>query len=189
MTKTLILLFHRSLSESTANAALVDVASTIDGAEVIDMQSRYPDGSIDMFTDAKDDAQLLLNADRIVLQFPIQWYATPSLLKAWQDAVLTRMYYLFPETKGDRLTGTPLMVAVTAGNVPGAYTRGGQNFYSVDELLTPLKATAYRCGLPWHDPYIVYNADKLDGDMLSAARNGYATALSRFANTDASQVA
>lgn len=180
MTKTLILVFHRDLTQSKANAALANAAASVDGTEIVHMQTRYPDGNIDMFTDADRDAQMLLDADRIVLQFPIQWYSTPALLKAWQDAVLTRMYYVFAETEGDQLVGTPLLVAATAGNVPAAYTRDGQNHYSVDEILTPLKATAYRCGLPWHDPYIVFTADKLDDAGLAAAADGYTALLRTF---------
>ncbi len=180
MSETLILLFHRDLSRSKANAALSKAASAVSGVKVVDMQARYPTGVIDMSTDAEAEAAMLLGADRIVLQFPIQWYSTPALLKAWQDAVLTRMYYVFAKTEGAGLTGTPLMVAATAGNVPEAYTRDGANYYTVDELLTPLKATAYRCGLPWHTPYVVFAADKLDPDVLDAAGEGYVRALEDF---------
>lgn len=180
MAKTLILLFHHDLTQSKANAALAEAASNIAGTQIIDMQARYPDGVIDMFTDAEREAQMLLGADRIVLQFPIQWYATPALLKAWQEAVLTRMYYIFAETEGDRLAGTPLMVAATAGNMAGAYARSGQNHYTIDELFTPLKATAYRCRLPWHNPYLVFTADKLNEAELAAAAKGYAGALCSF---------
>jgi putative NADPH-quinone reductase len=180
MPRTLILLFHRDLSRSKANAALADAARGVDGVEVIDVQGRYPSGIIDMSTDAEREAQMLLGADRIVLQFPIQWYSTPALLKAWQDAVLTRMYYIFPEREGDRLRGTPIMVAATAGNVPEAYRPGGANHFSVDEIFTPLKATAYRCALPWRQPYLVFAADKLGDSELQAAADGYVDAIRAF---------
>lgn len=184
MTKTLILLFHRDIVKSSANAALFDAAGRITGVDAIDMQARYPDGQIDMFTDAENDARLLLDADRIVLQFPVQWYATPALLKAWQDAVLTRMYYIFAEAEGDRLAGTPIMVAATFGNLAETYSRNGQNRYTVDEIFTPLKATAHRCGLPWHLPHLIFSADKLDDIALVAAAESYADALHAFiANT------
>jgi putative NADPH-quinone reductase len=180
MTKTLLLMFHRDIEKSVANAALFSAAQGMEGLTAIDMQARYPSGQIDMFTDAEADAQLLLDADRIVLQFPVQWYATPSILKAWQDAVLTRMYYVFPQDEGERLAGTPLMVAATLGNVAGAYTRTGQNHYSVDEIFTPLKATAHRCGLPWHAPHLTFSADKLDDVALAAAALSYTRALKAF---------
>ena len=54
-----------------------------------------------MFRDGEREAAGLLSADRIVLQFPIQWYSTPPLLKAWQHAVLTRMYYVAYESESE----------------------------------------------------------------------------------------
>lgn len=176
MTKTLILLFHRDLSQSKANAALSAAAAGLPGVEIVDMQALYPYG-IDIFRDGEREAARLLGADRIVLQFPIQWYSTPALLKAWQDAVLTRMFYLAYEAEGRRLEGTPLMLAATAGNVPDAYRPGGRNMFAMIDLLAPLRATAHRCGLPWSDPFILYEADKLPAEALEAAATGYAAAL------------
>ncbi|NDV87677.1 flavodoxin family protein [Aurantimonas aggregata] len=180
MAKALVLVFHRDLSKSKANAALAIAADGIDGVEVVDVQARYRDGVIDMTKAAGSEAEKLLGAERIVLQFPIQWYSTPALLKAWQDAVLTRMYYVYPREEGGRLAGTPLMVAATAGNAPEAYGRDGGNHFSIDEILTPLKATAHRCSLPWQEPHIVFTADKLQPEALEQAARGYERALRNF---------
>ncbi|MCP4562932.1 MAG: NAD(P)H-dependent oxidoreductase [Bosea sp.] len=176
MTKTLILLFHRDLSQSKANAALSAAAAGLPGVEIVDMQALYPDG-IDIFRDGEREAARLLGADRIVLQFPIQWYSTPALLKEWQDAVLTRMFYLAYEAEGRRLEGTPLMIAATAGNVSDAYRPGGRNMFAMIDLLAPLRATAHRCGLSWSDPFILYEADKLPKEALEAAAADYAAML------------
>ena len=175
-TKTLILLFHRDLSQSKANAALTQAAATLSGVEIVDMQALYPDG-IDMFRDGEHEARRLLDADRIVLQFPIQWYSTPALLKAWQDAVLTRMFYIAYETEGRHLEGTPLMLAATAGNVPDAYRPDGRNMFPMIDLLAPLRATANRCGLPWAEPFVLYEADRLPQEALDAATADYVAAL------------
>ncbi len=180
MTQTLILLFHPNIAKSKANAALQAAARTVPGAQVVDMQARYPSGHIDMHADGEAEARALLEADRIVLQFPIQWYSTPALLKAWQDAVLTRMYYIHAATEGDRLVGTPLMIAATAGNTPSAYGPGGANHFTMDELMAPLKATALRCGLPWHSPHLVFRADRLEPAELAAAQDSYVRALKDF---------
>ena len=179
MTKTLILLFHRDLRQSKANAALSAAAGGLPGVEVVDMQALYPDG-IDMARDGEREAARLLAADRIVLQFPIQWYSTPALLKAWQDAVLTRMFYIAYETEGRRLEGTPLMLAATAGNTPDAYRPSGRNMFAMIDLLAPLRATAHRCGLRWSDPFILYEADKLSPEVLCAAAGDYAATLERW---------
>ncbi|WP_417280784.1 MULTISPECIES: NAD(P)H-dependent oxidoreductase [Alphaproteobacteria] len=180
MSRTVILLFHRDIAKSSANRALRDRATKLSGVEVVDVQSLYPDGVIDMFTDAGAEAQRLLSADRIVLQFPMQWYSTPALLKSWEDSVLTRMFYLFSEVEGDRLAGTPLMIAATAGNISGAYGPCGANRFTIEEIFTPLRATAHRCGLPWHEPYVVFSADKLDEAGLVEAAEGYARAIETF---------
>lgn len=176
MTQTLILIFHPDLARSTANAALRDAARTVPGARVIDMQACCPGGLID----SAAEARALLQADRIVLQFPVQWYSTPALLKAWQDAVLTRMCYIHPETEGHRLAGTALMIAATAGNIPEAYGRDGANHFTMEELLAPLKATARRCGLPWQPPHLVFRADRRGPAGLIAPKESYDGALSEF---------
>jgi glutathione-regulated potassium-efflux system ancillary protein KefG len=176
MTKTLILLFHRDLSHSKANAALVAAAAKLPDVEIVDMQAAYPNG-VDMFRDGEREAVRLLSADRIVLQFPIQWYSTPPLMKAWQDAALTRMFYLAYEAEGRLLEGKPLMLAATAGNVPEAYCPGGSNMFRMIDLLAPLRATAHRCGLVWGEPFVVYRADKLSPEALEAAAADYASAL------------
>ncbi|QMW21572.1 NAD(P)H-dependent oxidoreductase [Sandaracinobacteroides saxicola] len=180
MTQTLVLLFHPNIEQSKANAALRDAAQTVPGTLVVDIYARYPDGLIDLAADSEAEARALLEADRIVLQFPIQWYSTPALLKAWQDAVLTRMYYIHPDTEGARLAGTPLMVAATAGNTSAAYGRSGANYFTADEILAPLKATAHRCGLPWHAPHLIFRADKLGPAELVAAGDSYVCALEAF---------
>lgn len=175
--KTLVLLFHPDLGRSKANAALAEAARSVSGVEVVDMQALYPDGRLDIFTDGAVEAQRLLSADRIVLQFPVQWYAVPPLLKAWLDAVFTRMYYVAYADEGRKLEGTPLLIAATAGNTPEAYTPAGQNLIPLAELMNPLRATAYRCKLPWAEPFFVYRADKLDADELTVLGQAYAQRL------------
>jgi putative NADPH-quinone reductase len=176
MTKTLILLFHPHFEDSRANRALTDAARTVPGAEIVDMQALYPDGRIDI----DREVTRLLEADRIVFQFPVQWYSTPPLLKSWQDAVLTRMFYIAFETEGARLAGRALLVVATAGNVPEAYTPQGANLFPLRDLLKPLQATANRCGLAWAEPFLIYNSRKADDEALRAAGEHYANRLGRL---------
>lgn len=174
--KTLILLFHNNFSNSKANAALAGAAQRLCDVALVHMDGLYPDGRID------DDREVarLLEADRIVLQFPVQWYATPPLLKAWQDAVLTRMYYVRYEEEGRKLEGRPLMIAATAGNHRKAYSRNGANLFPLETLLRPLQATAYRCGLPWGKPFLLFGANRLDQPALERAGAKYAQHLKRW---------
>ncbi|MFB8342858.1 NAD(P)H-dependent oxidoreductase [Brucella cytisi] len=179
MNKTLVLVFHPDLSQSRANAALAERARALSGVEVVNMQATYPNG-IDMRRDGEREAKRLLEAERIVLQFPIQWYSTPPLLKAWEDAVLTRMFYIAYEAEGRLLEGTPLMVAGTAGNSAEAYQPGGANMFAIADMFTPLRATANRCGLIWTEPFVVYRADKLSAGEIENAGENYAAALTNW---------
>lgn len=177
MSKTTILLFHPDMQASRANAALARAASRLDGVECVDMHALYPSQAVD----ADAEARRLLAAGRIVLQFPLQWYSTPTLLRNWQDSVLTRMYYIRYEEEGRHLEGTPLMVAATAGNTPENYSAQGNAGFPLAELLRPLQATAHRCHLPWAEPFLLYRANQLDDAALEAAADGYAAHLSRWA--------
>jgi putative NADPH-quinone reductase len=175
MSRTLILFFHPAPSRSKANAALLAGARPLPGVEILDMGALYPEGAFD--TEA--EVRRLLAADRLVLQFPVQWYSTPPLLKAWQDAVLSRMFYIRPE-EGARLRGLPVTLAVTAGNVPEAFGPEGANLYPLEELLRPLEATAHRCGMAWSRPFLLYRANKLPAEELVAAGEAYAAHLRRW---------
>jgi putative NADPH-quinone reductase len=173
MAETLVLLSHPHYGTSRANRAMAEAAEAVPGVALAHLEALYPDGKID---DAAEVARLLA-ARRIVLQFPVQWYSTPPLLKAWQDVVLTRMFYINAKTEGDLLAGRPLLVAATAGNRPSAYAATGVNLYPLPELLRPLHATAHRCALEWQEPFLVYESRHLSDKALAEAAAAYARRL------------
>ena len=179
MPKIQILLSHSDYTNSRANRALADAASRLDGVEVSHLEGLYPHGRID------NDAEVarLIEAERVVLQFPIQWYSTPPLLKAWQDTVLTRMFYINPETEGRRIAGRQLLVAATSGNKPSAYAADGVNLFPLPELLRPLHSTAHRCGLIWQEPFLVFEARHLTPEAVESASQRYVARLLQLANS------
>jgi putative NADPH-quinone reductase len=99
------------------------------------------------------------------------------LLKAWQDSVLTRMYYLRAAEEGDRLARLPVLVAATAGNQPSAYTAEGVNRFPLETLLHPLEATAHRCQWRWAKPFLIYGANRSGPAELAEAGERYAGRL------------
>lgn len=170
MSKTLLLLFHPNFDGSRANRSLVNHAKTVDGLEVINMQELYPDNQIDL----KIEINRILQADRIIIQFPLQWYSVPSLLRVWQNKVLTNMFYLKYESQGKYLEGTPLLVTTTAGNVSKAYSPEGINLFSIEEILNPLRAMANRCSLPWADPFYLFESNSAKDTVLDEHGAAYA---------------
>lgn len=177
MTRTLILNFHPAPDDSRANRALASAAGGLPGVQVVEMQTLYPNGAID--TDI--EAARLLAVDRLILQFPVQWYSAPPLLKVWQNTLLTRMYYMAAETEGDRLVGMPVMVAATAGNTPAAYTPEGANGFPLEDLMLPLRATAHRCGWLWAPPFLVHEANRSTPATLAAEADRYVAAIMAWA--------
>ena len=180
MSDILILLSHPDFESSRANRSLIDAATSLPGVAVAHLDGLYPDGRFDL------DAEVarLLAARRIVLQFPVQWYATPPSLKAWQDSVLTRMFYINAETEGDRLAGRSFMIAATAGNRPSAYAPDGVNLFPLAELLRPLHSVAHRCGLAWQEPFLVYEAKTITAAQLADVAAAYRTRLGQLLAAD-----
>lgn len=177
---TQILLFHPNSERSKVNRALARAAVGLHHVAIADMAALYPAGMA-MERDSEQEAARLLRADRIVLQFPMQWYSTPALLKQWQDVVLTRMGYIHGDTEGAALAGKPIMVAATMGAEEAAYRPEGRNRFTVAELLAPLQASANRFAMDWRDSFLVFGADALHADDLTEAGRAYTRALSRFA--------
>lgn len=184
MQNTLVLVFHPNLTQSKANQQLVNkLQQEQEGQQqrkyqIIDMYQLYPDGIIDVTA----ETQRLLSCSRLILQFPVFWYSTPPLLKAWQDAVLTPMYYLNYATEGALLQGLPVLLAATAGNTVEAYSPQGSNRYALEQLFIPLQATAHRCGWVWHSPFVLYQAHKATADILASEAELYLDYLRQWQN-------
>ncbi len=70
----------------------------------------YPDEKIDV----EKGKKLVEAHGDMVLQFPIQWFSFPSLLKKWLNEVLT-YGWAFGTNGGNKLKNRKVALAVTAG--------------------------------------------------------------------------
>lgn len=82
--RILVIYAHPAQRRSRANKPLARMLAGLPGVAMHDLYWRYPEFDIDV----RAEQQALEAADVMVLQFPVQWYATPSLLKEWLDVVL-----------------------------------------------------------------------------------------------------
>ncbi len=162
---TLLLFAHPDFTASRANRGLLAGLEGLSELETVDLYALYPDGRIN----AAAERERLLDANRLVLQFPLQWYSTPPLLKAWQDAVLTPLFYLEPEIAAST-TGLPVLAATTTGGPPASYQPVGM---TINELFAPLRATVRKCGWLWQAPFAVHDARNLDDSALAQAGQHY----------------
>jgi putative NADPH-quinone reductase len=137
---------HPGKRYSHANAAMVSRAAAISEITLVDLYAQYPrfDTNIDR------ERQRLLDHDVILLQFPMFWYSTPSLLKEWQDLVLEHGFAY--GLGGDKLKGKYMMLAVTAAGDSMAYSENGYQHYPIRTFLTPLECTATLCHMEFIAP-------------------------------------
>src|SRR4051795_13677598 len=126
--KTLVLVFHPDLTASRANRRLTEEMERQANVTVHRVYEAYPDEKIDVAAEQR----LLEKHDRIVLQFPFYWYSTPSLMKKWEDAVLS--YGWAFGSKGDKLHGKELLIAVSTGAAKENYSPAGNFKFTMLEL-------------------------------------------------------
>jgi putative NADPH-quinone reductase len=165
---TVLLLAHPNFAASRANRALFDGLSDMPGLEVADLYALYPTGQIDFAT----ERERVLRASRLVLQFPLYWYSTPSLLKFWQDTVLTPIFYSEPDIAAST-AGLPVFAATTTGGPLASYQPGNPAVMTIDDLFAPLRATARKCGWLWQTPFAVHDVRNLDNAALAQAGEEY----------------
>ena len=109
MKKTLIILAHPDLTRSMANKKLKEEAEKNTDIIVHDIYKEYPNGKIDL----EKELNLIKETGTLVLQFPIQWFNCPSLLKEWIDTVFMAAH--FTESGEKILANKKIGLAVTTG--------------------------------------------------------------------------
>lgn len=168
---TLIIAAHPDWNASRANRALTEELLLQEDILIRDLYREYPSWSIDVAR----EQQLLLAHDRIVFQFPLYWYSCPPLLKKWFDDVLTFGWAFGPG--GDHLRGKQFMVATTAAGPENAYRSGGENLYTISELLRPIERTVTKCNGTFLPAFVSYNVHDASDGWLAQEADRYAEQL------------
>ncbi|AIQ54515.1 NAD(P)H-dependent oxidoreductase [Paenibacillus sp. FSL R7-0331] len=138
---TLVILAHPDLEHSRVNKrwrqALLEHPAEI---TVHELYEEYHNWEIDV---AKEQG-LLEAHDLIIFQFPLYWYSYPPLLKKWLDDVFTHGWAY--GSNGTRLRGKKLGIAVSIGDKKENYLPAGSVSFTVDEVITPFRASAIHVG-------------------------------------------
>lgn len=151
----LVLYCHPAPHRSRVNQALRAAITGLEGVTIHDLYETYPDATLNV----EYEQELLLQHSTIVFQHPFYWYSTPPLLKEWQDIVLTWGWAYGKD--GNQLRGKRLMSAITTGGSGHAYQPDGHNRFTIPELLAPIAATAYLCGMEYLAPFTVHGTHRL----------------------------
>lgn len=102
--------------------------------------------------DPLKEHQLLWEADRIVLEFPLYWYSVPAVMKDWIDQIFDEE--LLGES-GQRLAGKEFGVVVTTGRALKEFAPGQSQGFTLAELLRPLQALANETKMTYLTPLTI----------------------------------
>ena len=141
--KTLLIAGHPDLSQSVANAAILEeLAAALPDVTIRKLCGTAPDGRFDV---AAEQAALA-GADLIVWQFPFHWYAMPWFMKKWLDEVFV---FGFAHGTGAKLRGKRLMFSFTTGAPAEAYTGESGSIGNIRYFISSFQAIAMTCGLTY----------------------------------------
>ena len=163
MKNVLIISGHPDLSQSVANAAILEeLATALPDAEIRYLDKLYPNGQIDV----PQEQEALLKADLIVWQFPFSWYSVPGLLKLWIDRVFT---HGFAHGSQAKLNGKKLLVSLTAGAPKAVYATDGFFGHNIEEYFAQFESTARLCNLDHQQPIYTCGLSYVGRDQALAA--------------------
>lgn len=170
----LILFAHPSLHTSRVNRAMIEAVSTLPNVRVNDLYDNYPD----FFIDVQREQALLLQADLIVYQFPMFWYSAPALLSQWQEKVLEHGFGYGQE--GNAVEGKEMMLVISTGAPPQAFSREGHANFTIDTLLCPFEQAANLSGLIYRQPLLLQGTANLSDEAIQAHANTYRQLLADY---------
>lgn len=165
--KILVISTHPNINDSKVNIVLTNTLKKKSNIKTRFLDEIYPDRIIDIKTEQKN----LLEADRIVFQFPFYWYNMPSLLRDYFDKVLEFGWAYGPN--GDALKGKEFIVAVTIGAPEYSYQGGSYNNFTITELLRPYEATANALQMIYLPYFAVFDTPRLTPEDIQSTAIKY----------------
>jgi len=155
----LVLVAHPHMEQSRINRTWKERLLQEKGITVNDLYARYPNFNIDV----EREQRLLLEHDRIVMQFPFYWYSTPAMLKLWQDQVLTRGWAY---GGGDKLLGKSFILALSTGGPEHAYHEEGYNLFTIEEYTRPFQGMANLTGMTYLPHFALHGTRMLSDEQI-----------------------
>lgn len=172
--KTLAIVSHPYASQSRIIKALQQTAEGVDNVIVRNLEAMY--GNDVNAIDVAAEQAVYDGVDRVVFIYPTHWFNLTPMLKGYLNEVW--QYGWAFGAGGDALKGKSLMVVTSAGASPFTYSHEGLIQSSMDEVLSPMKASALYVGMNWLPPLAFYEVAAANRDKLPLFSQALAQALS-----------
>ncbi|MEK8128906.1 NAD(P)H-dependent oxidoreductase [Paenibacillus filicis] len=166
--KILVIVAHPNLQQSRVNKHWVEALQEHSSQVTVhDLYTSYPEKRLEV----QREQTLIAEHDRLVLQFPLQWYGTPSLLKQWLDEVFTTAWLFSPS--GRTVAGKEFVLAISIGGAEDTYQAGGLIGYTISELTRPLQAFANQIGMRLLPHFKFHGAVKATDEQIRSSSTSY----------------
>lgn len=162
---TLIILAHPSIEDSRINKTLKEAALE-GGVGISELYKKYPNFSLDV----KQEQELLVAHDRIILQFPCFWYSSPPLLKKYFDDVFT--YGFAYGSSGKALQGKEFGLSVSFGAREKELC-GDSACRSIEDIFMPMQCSVEFVGATFLKPFFVFDSQNISNEELQHKAQAY----------------
>ncbi|NOU68991.1 general stress protein [Paenibacillus sp. LMG 31461] len=165
--KTLVIITHPNIEESNWNKAWLEALQKQGEFTIHELYKEYPDENIDV---AKEQ-QLIEAHDRVIFQYPLYWYSTPSLLKKWFDNVLQYGWAYGPD--GSKTAGKEIGVAISTYGTEASYQPTGSNRFTLQEILRPMEALAQFISASYLPHFALNDTSTVTDERLAQSSKDY----------------
>lgn len=170
--KTLIVAAHPNMETSAVNKHWIEeLKKHPEKYTVHELYKTYPTEKIDV----EKERQLVESHENLVLQFPVQWFSSPSLLKKWMDEVFD-YGWAYGSNGGDKLKDRKVALAVSAGIRASDYSEKGRYGHTLKQILIPFETTFFYCQADYRSIHAFYGEEKKPGgteeENLKPGENG-----------------
>lgn len=170
--KTLVITSHPYPDQSRVIKALQETAGELPDVAVRNLESLYGQNLSGFDLAAEQKAHEA--AERIIYMFPIHWFNLTPMLKAYLNEVWAYGWAFGPQ--GQALQGKTMQVVVSTGATQHTLSHQGLVQSTIEEVLTPMKASALYVGMSYLPPLAFHEA-------LGASQKKIEGFQQRFAET------
>lgn len=162
--KTLVIVSHPYPSQSKVIHALTQEAQGIPEVTVRNLEALYGNDVAGFDIAAEQKAHE--GVDRIVYLFPLHWFNLTPMMKAYFNEVWS--YGWCYGQNGTALKGKEMLVVTSAGAAEEAYSHQSPLGCTMEDVLTPFRASAIYVGMTYLKPLAFYRAAEADEDAINA---------------------